>query len=397
MVKRIIALVFIFVCTTVAWGILGGVTQLRSYEQDTALRGAVADLWGQPQKQEAPQVYNADLAGSHIAVDLELEHRRKGLLWYSTYRVKFNGEYLIENPSEQKQGCAFKYVFPTSEGIYDNFRLQIDGEELKNLKPQDGQITSSFTIDPGQTRKVTISYGSQGTDEWWYVFGENVSQARDFELTMNTDFEDIDFPDNSISPVSKTKTATGWQLEWKYANLISGIQIGMKMPQKLNPGPFVGRVTFFAPVSLFLFMFLVFIITTVRNIDIHPMNYFFIAASFFSFHLLLAYLVDHIDVHLAMAISSLVSIFLVISYMRMVVGYRFAFLEIGLSQFVYLVLFSYAFFLEGYTGLSITICCILTLFVIMQYTGKLNWAQQFAAAGKKTGVSGGNPSSARPE
>ena len=114
-----------------------------------------------------------------------------------------------------------------------------------------------------------------------------------------------------------------------------------------------------------MFFFLLFIITAIKGIKLHPMNYFFVAAAFFSFHLLLAYLVDHVDIHLSMAICSVVSIFLVVSYMRLVVGPRFAFIETGLSQFVYLVLFSYAFFLTGYTGLSITVVCILTLFIVM--------------------------------
>jgi hypothetical protein len=63
--------------------------------------------------------------------------------------------------------------------------------------------------------------------------------------------------------------------------------------------------------------------------------------------------------------------------MRLVAGTKFAFLEIGISQFVYLVLFSYTFFLSGYTGLAITILCILTLFIIMQLTGKVDWSKQF--------------------
>ena len=151
----------------------------------------------------------------------------------------------------------------------------------------------------------------------------------------------------------------------------------MLLPRKLNPGPWVSEVTVAAPVSLFLFFFLLFIFTTVRNVKIHPMNYFFVAAAFFSFHLLLAYLVDHIDIHLAFWICSLVSVFLVVSYMRLVVGGRFAFIEVALSQLIYLVFFSYTFFFEGYTGLAITILCICTLFIVMQATGKVDWSTLF--------------------
>ena len=72
------------------------------------------------------------------------------------------------------------------------------------------------------------------------------------------------------------------------------------------------------------------------------------------------------------------SIFLVVSYLRLVVGMRFATREAALAQFIYLVAFSYAFFLKGFTGLAITIGSILTLFVVMQATGKIRWKEKFA-------------------
>jgi inner membrane protein involved in colicin E2 resistance len=107
------------------------------------------------------------------------------------------------------------------------------------------------------------------------------------------------------------------------------------------------------------------------------MNYFFLAAAFFAFHLLLAYLVDHMSIHKAFALSALVSVFLVVSYLRLVVGIVFASREAALAQIIYLVLFSYAFFLKGFTGLAITIGSILTLFVVMQITGRVRWAERF--------------------
>ena len=404
MAKRIAALVFIFVMTSVAWMILGGTTEIRSRTQDRKLREAVGQLWGSVQKQKAPEVYyrvwnektvKKEVDGetvtekvkektdylaipekSDIDVNLSLEYRKKGLLWYSTYRVLFSGTYLVKNPGDATREYYFEYAFPNKDGIYDDFALSIDGRTVESLYPTSGRIVRKLEVAPGDSSIVEVSYGSQGMDKWWYIFGEDVSQIKNFTLTMNTDFSDVNFPENSISPVTKEKTADGWRLTWSYSNLVSGIQIGMETPKRLNPGPFVSRVSFFAPVSLFFFMFILFIITTVRKIKIHPMNYFFIAASFFSFHLLLAYLVDHIELGLAFAICSLVSIGLVVSYMRLVIGVRFALFETGLSQLVYLVIFSFAFFLRGFTGLTITIMSILTLFIIMQLTARFKWEKE---------------------
>jgi inner membrane protein involved in colicin E2 resistance len=150
------------------------------------------------------------------------------------------------------------------------------------------------------------------------------------------------------------------------------------MPEKLQPGPLAGEISYAAPVSLFFFFFLMFIITTMRNIDLHPVNYFFLATAFFAFHLMLAYLVDHISIHAAMIVASVVSITLVVSYLRLVVGIRFAAVEAGIAQLIYLIIFSYAFFWKGFTGLAITIISVITLFVVMQATGRIRWSEKFA-------------------
>src|SRR4030095_2510508 len=99
----------------------------------------------------------------------------------------------------------------------------------------------------------------------------------------------------------------------------------------------------------------------------------------FAFHLLLAYLVDHVTVHVAFATAAAVSLLLVVSYLRVVTGMRHALLAAGSAQLVFLVLFSYAFFVEGFTGLAITVGAIVTLFVLMQMTAHVSWDDTFRA------------------
>ena len=111
----------------------------------------------------------------------------------------------------------------------------------------------------------------------------------------------------------------------------------------------------------------------------NTMHYWFIAAAFFAFHLLLAYLVDHVSVHVAFASAAAVSLTLVVSYLRVVTGMRDALFKAGAAQLIFLVLFSYAFFFEGFTGLSITVGAVVTLFVLMQMTARVSWDDVFSA------------------
>lgn len=411
MFKRIAAIVFIFGCTAVAWVILGASIFERTNSADKNLRGQVESIWGTPHTQAAPTAKGAELVtkvtkvtedGKRVTreatireelpfvlertraqVALDLEHRQKGLLWYSTYRVAFHGDYTFRNPTSRNLDTVFAWKLPAAQAIYDDLLVLVDGTPTE-FTQTGGTVTAESKVPAGKSVRLTVGYRSQGLDTWRYDFGDDVSRVHDFELRMTTNFKDFDFPKDSLAATEKRETSDGWELVWRYQNLVTGYDLGIAMPQKLQPGPLAGRISLFAPVSLFFFFFLMFIFTSLRDIDLHPMNYFFLAAAFFSFHLLLAYLVDHISIHLAFVISAAVSIFLVVSYLRLVVSPQFAWREAGLSQLVYLVLFSYAFFFEGYTGLSVTILSILTLFVVMQMTGRVRWSEKFASRAKAT-------------
>ena len=406
MTKRIIAIAFIFVCASVAWAILGATIFARTYDSAATADNRVTSTWGAPQNQAPPTASFREsvsrneestengkkivktiqeevttllpLESSSVEVALDLEHRQKGLLWYSTYKVAFAGSYGFRNTSDKERTVNFVLNFPSSKAIYDDLVFTVDGAPVAVSNEQNAAI-GSVKVPAGQFARLAVGYRSQGLNEWRYSFGSNeVAQVRDFTLKMKTNFKDIDFPDNTLSPSEKHQTGDGWDLTWSSKNLVSGYQIAMVMPEKLQPGPLAGRISFFAPVSLFFFFFIMLIITTMRGIELHPMNYFFLAAAFFSFHLLLAYLVDHVSIHLAFAISAAVSVFLVVSYLRLVVGLHFASREAAVAQFVYLVMFSYAFFLKGFTGLAITIGSVATLFIAMQVTGRIRWADKFS-------------------
>ncbi len=206
-----------------------------------------------------------------------------------------------------------------------------------------------------------------------------------FTLRMQTSFRDVDFPAGTVSPTEHGVTSTGWRGTWQYLSLISGAPIGIEMPQLLNPGPLASKVTFFAPLSLLFFFFVVSILAVVKKRELHPMHYLMLGCAFFAFHLLFAYLVDRLALWMCFSLASVVSVFLVVSYARLFVGWRFALFGLGLSQLIYLVLFSLTFFWEGFTGLAVTIGAIITLFVVMQLTGKVNWALVFDRARERPG------------
>lgn len=414
---RLLAITLIYFAAAIAWVILGATIESRTRSSDNHLRERVGMTWGLPQEQGAPsglveyeklQTYLTQENGrnvekldkttetvpmelEHSAVDvkIDLAHRQKGLLWYATYAVDFRGTYVLHNTSAKGGTAKLSFPLPTPLAIYDGLEFRLSGNPVEYQSTPKGPMIT-VPMKPGEAVELKAAYRSQGLDQWRYRFSEReetgnnqrVAKVKDFVLRMTTNFADIDFADNTLSPSAKRQLpgGGGWELEWKYSNLVSGFQIALVMPEKLQPGPLAGEISYFAPVSLFFFFFILLILTTIRDIELHPMNYFFLAAAFFAFHLLMAYLVDHIDIHWAFAIAAATSVFLVVSYLRLVCGLRFAAVEAGGAQLLYLILFSYAFFFKGLTGLAITIGSVLTLFIVMQTTGRIRWSDKFGGS-----------------
>ena len=407
MIKRLIAIGFIFACTSIAWSILSGVTERRTHSADEGLRKQVERVWGAPQAQQPPTARWTEriprkvevvedgkkvtkvvedkiarwlpLEASRVDVSLRLDPRQKGLLWYATYAVDFAATYTIANTSGAAREVEIALPFPASNAVFDDLRFEMEGKQWAAAPaPANDRIVGHARLEPGERVTLKAGYRSQGLDRWAYGFGTGIAEVRDFRMTVRTSFAAIDFPDGSISPARKERAGEGWVLSWEFRRLVSGVNIAIVMPEKLQPGPLASQISGFAPISLFFFIVVLLTIGVVKGIELHPMHFFFLSAAFFSFHLMFAYLADQVSIHAAFAVAAVVSLALVTSYLRLVVGSRFAFFAAGAAQLLYLVLFSYAFFFKGLTGLAVTIGAVVTLFVLMQATAKVKWPDVFA-------------------
>jgi hypothetical protein len=471
-VTRIVAIIFIFFFSAVAWFVLGGTLLYRTEKAKDFGADAAGALWGTEEYQRAPRIYYmtareveaetgegekpavalkklitrpdertvtfnyaaddeyyfmdeetneaitlkaADLGeavrglkhgtslnlvfyegravavevpnfveptGTEVDVDLKLEHRKKGLLWFSTYVVNYRAQYRVKNDTPEPREVYVEFSLPATGALYDDFTFRVKDADVEFAPDAEGTITTSVELAAGETADVLIAYKSRGLGRWLYSFPDGGTRARNFTLTARTNFDDVDFPEGCVSPTAKEKTADGWKLTWQYKNLVMGLQIGVEMPKKLNPGPIASRISFFAPVSLLFFFTVLIVISAVkvgRVPPFHPMNYFFLAAAFFAFHLLFAYLADHVTIHLTFLISSLVSCALVLIYVARARGAPYAVTYATFPQLMFLVLFSYAFFFPGYTGLIITVGAIVTLAVLMFATARVDWGTKFGA------------------
>jgi inner membrane protein involved in colicin E2 resistance len=421
-VKRFLAIAVIWLGCAVAWMILGGTLNLRSNAFSGNLNNEVNALWGPPGKQAPPLAkyqrlelteevtveqkpegnskkivqhetkvdVPLTLDSSNVHAKLTLEQQRKGLLWFPTYGIDFHAGYTFLNDALGAHDVTVHFPLQTTgttdtdtssvgrasltnSASFDGFVVQDGQGQALDYRIVRGEAVFLRHFAAGERQHFQISYRTRGTSSFRYLMAEGTGRVHDLTVQIDTNFANVDFPNDTLSPTSRTLTSNSFHGTWHFDSLISTSSIGIELPQLLNPGPLAAKVTFFAPVSLLFFFFVVAVLGQVRGHELHPMHYFLLSCAFFAFHLLFSYLVDRWSIGTSFAIASAVSVFLVVSYARLFVGWTFAVREIGIAQLLYLVLFSYSFFWDGFTGLAITIGAIATLFFVMQTTGRSDW------------------------
>ena len=286
MAKRILAIAFIFVCTSIAWVVLGATIFTRTQGSDQRLKGRVGSTWGTSQQQRAPVAFiekietrtvetparrtppgepvpmsstSGDrtetvrtrvplaLDQTRAGVVINLEHRRKGLLWYSTYKVAFDGQYVVKNPTQIPQTIYVEFKFPAADTRYDSFSLKF-GENLSDKTPENGILRESVLLAPGAETPLAVTYAATGINQWTYSL-KDAKRVKNLSLAMTTNFREINIPPGAESPSSRTFNGDAATLRWDYTDVIGANAIAMDMPAVTNPGYVAGRMTFFAPVS----------------------------------------------------------------------------------------------------------------------------------------------------
>lgn len=415
LVLRIAAMLLIFLTATVGWMILGGTTSARSTESSMDMRNKVSGLWGdalhikppsltfahaEPQKRtetwtdDKGRERERDVtvmvterqaqlpASTTVLMDIDDDIRRKGLVWFPLYDLSFDGQWTYHHTSPEAGTLEISWPFPTYDGFYDDFAVLVDGVEV-DAHVQSNAINLAVPVVHDQVLQLQIRFNSRGNEQLTYSPGDGVVEIEQFSLVMNTDFHDIDFPAGTLSPSDRQEEGDGWRIEWTFDRMLAGKGMGVVVPSPVQPGELVSSMAFSAPISLGLFMTWIFVLGLLKGIDVHPVNHAFLAAAFFAFHLLFAYSADILAVELAFALSAVVSMTLVLTYLVRVVSPRFAVVEAGIAQLIYLVGFALAHFWDGVTGLTLTVIGIGTLFALMQLTSHVRWSEVFASGRMK--------------
>lgn len=354
----------------------------RSSFANSELRQDVAERWGAPIEQPAPSVryvssgsvFNSltplALDKQSIAVDAAMNYRKRGLVYFSGFDLRFRGEYEVENREDHPIDLVF--VFPIharkNQVLLSDLSFSVNGERAPvNLSGDSNRLVWTGRARPGERLRYEISFRGRGLESFVYVLDPGL-RVNGFHFAFHvTGGANYDYP-SGVAPASSAHTGDGAaSLVWEYGSLESGVPVGLILPSEKAFDAIIGTMVRRSWAPFIPFLLAIVLLGLFHRRPLAAWQAYLVAAWYGLFFVMLAYLAAFMNFYLAYSMSLLANGVLLFFYARALIGRSAAWLAVGAAG-AFLVLPTLAVILQGYTGLLYMLEIALGLAGLMIFT-----------------------------
>jgi hypothetical protein len=361
--------------------------QDRATFANTELYKDVIDRWGAPIHQPVPSVryiptgtvftelYKLPFSHQHITIKALMNYRKRGLVYFSGFDFRFEGNYSIVNDEESSIDVVF--VFPINlernKILLSDLGFFVDDvPEAISLSETGDKLIWTGRLSKEESITFMITYKGRGLDEFTYFLDPGLP-VRDFHLTAeitggnNYDYAEGVVPATATDIVSKEKVI----LTWDYTSLESGVPLGLVLPSEKSFDTIITTMTMRSWATFILFFSGIIAIFLFSKKKLHLYTACFIASCYAFFFILLAYLTAYMPFYLAYAISLITISLMLFLYMMFTLSLEGGLIATGLF-IIYQFIPTLAVIMEGHTGLIYTLEILLGLCILMFILSRKN-------------------------
>ena len=341
---------------------------------------SVKRIWGGNLEQPMPSVRykgfgsdvstlgKGELSASDISVNLEVDYRKKGLVYYTGYLADFNGRYTIRNNENEKIYLSFIFPYPMEqgEGMLRDVKLLVDNkEDPLNTEYQPDLILWTGLLEPSQTVEMSVHYQGRGLNHFIYGF-EPGRQINNFKMKIQIlGTGEVDYPVSTMTPTRTESAGDDKTLLWDLDRVLTQLNIGVVLPDRINIARQISVMVQRAPVFFLMFLAALCAAVALGGQTLKFVPIAAVSAAYFFFYPLFAYLSAYMNVVVSFLLSFGIIILLIFNYTRIVYDLKIAAAAAGACLF-FLGITSAAALLPTYTGLILTIEGVALLALVMQ-------------------------------
>lgn len=303
--------------------------------------------------------------------------RKKGLLYYAGYNAEFSAAYTVKNTYSSVRNCSFFFPLPEGTGNISEISVIVDGEKYTGDTNYADGIYWNKKMTPGEEHDISISYNAQGTGKYKYNLTDKKTQIKNLDFSIKTNYKDIIIPDGAMVPTEEVSDNDKTLMKWKASNLVTSQDISLQFEVKGNYGKIISKMFLYSPLTIFLFIGFMLIITTALEIKLHPMHFLFMLTGFFIYYLLSSYMMSYLNIMGAVIVSLTISTAIVMYYTFLIKKGSILIKTTGAGLGIFQWVFSAAFFFPAHTGFIITIASIISFVVLMKATLNIDWENKW--------------------
>lgn len=301
-----------------------------------------------------------------IASQIHHNEQNIGFLIFNAFRATCSETYALRNLTDYSGKLLIDLKTPKNANLMYDYKVSLLRHEMAEYQPKMGEpllLVPEFYIQ--EEIDVVVTYSTKGMD----VFKYNLSEYQNHvigELHATFDLNTRDFEVYRFGiPHEIESTAEGTRIKFQIDHFATSQDLGVVFESRQIYLDQMQDMVSYAPLSLALFMLVIFVFSQIRSISFHPLHYLFLASIHVFYFLFVAYLIRFFGIKTTLGISTILTVVMFFSYSPQVLGRLFASRVVGPYLFLLTIVYSMIFLMPVFRGLSFVLLIFLVFISLM--------------------------------
>jgi len=308
-----------------------------------------------------------------IKIDAAVNYgeQEKGLLIFNAFEAQTTETYAILNQTNYSGDLLVDLTKPDNANLMYDYKIILPAQDNLVVHPaMEKSVVLMPELSAGEEEEIIITYTTKGMDIFKYnlsAYQNNLIESLQAQIKLNTpDFEIYRFG----LPHQTDVISTGTNIQFEIDDFSTTQDLGITFVSKQMYLDQIQSLMAYSPISLALFLVVIFFFSQIYAIKFNPFHYLFMAMINVFYFLFVAYLIRFFGVVPTFGISIALTVVMFLVYCPNVLGWRFAGRIAGVYLFLLTVIFSLIFLMPIFRGLLFVTLVFLIFMSIMIFVSR---------------------------
>jgi inner membrane protein involved in colicin E2 resistance len=326
------------------------------------------------QYEEVKKTERFALVPKSISIDTNLDYAEKvrSLLTFNAFEVHNEETYSIVNTTDYAGELQVKVTKPENSNLLYDYTISIPSRGNLIFRPvMDNAVVLLPELGKGEQVDVIITYSTKGMDIYKYnlsAYQNNVIQGLKAKIKLNT--RDYNIYREGLPHTEEPTSDGGAILNFSVNDFSTTQDMGVAFLEKQMYLDQIQRLMNYSPMSLALFLIVVFIFSQVFAVKFNAFHYLFLGMIDVFYYLFVAYLIRFFGIIPTFGISIALTAAMFLLYAPNVFGKWFAFRVVGVYLSLLTVVFSLIFLMPIFQGILFVVLIFVIFMSIMVFVGR---------------------------